>query len=653
MASEKGSHFFNFSSLDKNRSNGYCKLCHKNYKDRNGGYSNFIKHLKRIHPLEYERISSSDSACLSEETNVVTDDRGTTDTTTNKSRQNEFALSITKNFIIKCGLPLNIVEHAGFRDFLKDCHLKYEPVSSKKLKNAVIPSLKSNVLKKIHETINNTYDLTLTIDVWSDRRCRSYLGITYHVIDEKMVPQAYLIDFTRFKSPHTGENILHLTEDVLNRFNTKEKVFKIITDNASSMVKAYKFGLFADEEHGVLEYQTDPTSSTNSPSDNYDDDIQLDNFEVIDVKYPNNVEDYQGLPTYRLSCFLHSLQLCVRDGIQNATQISKVLNKCRMLSKVSHKSNKMADLLDQLNESISKTNVTRWNSEYMLIKSILSIGENDLDSIVTLMENPFKFSNNDIMTLQEILDILESFFDISIKCQSEKLVTASLVVPAVVHLMVHLRDIKEQIVFSNKLVQQLELSIEKRFAGIINRINQVKIEDNDQFNDPVYFIAAVLDSSFKFLWLRDLKLTANTENRLKHDVIQLILDEINKNFKVSPTKVLDEGTFSTSKPKKKKIFVYDDSYNDNANDSIIMNPVTELEAYLNDPIKANFSEYWCRSQMKQLKKLAVRVASVQASSAPIERVFSCTGLIMSSRCTGLSEQLFKDLVFLKANQALL
>ncbi|CAF4984869.1 unnamed protein product [Rotaria magnacalcarata] len=219
--------------------------------------------------------------------------------------------------------------------------------------------------------------------------------------------------------------------------------------------------------------------------------------------------------------------------------------------------------------------------------------------------------------------------------------------------MVHLRDIKEQIVFSNKLVQQLELSIEKRFAGIINRINQVKIEDNDQFNDPVYFIAAVLDSSFKFLWLRDLKLTANTENRLKHDVIQLILDEINKNFKVSPTKVLDEGTFSTSKPKKKKIFVYDDSYNDNANDSIIMNPVTELEAYLNDPIKANFSEYWCRSQMKQLKKLAVRVASVQASSAPIERVFSCTGLIMSSRCTGLSEQLFKDLVFLKANQALL
>lgn len=289
----------------------------------------------------------------------------------------------------------------------------------------------------------------------------------------------------------------------------------------------------------------------------------------------------------------------------------------------------------------------------MLIKSILSIGKNDLDSIVTLMNNSIKFSNNDMLVLQEIIDVLEPFHDISIKCQSEKLVTSSLVVPAVVHLIVHLRDIKEQIIFSNKLVQQLQLSMEKRFAGIINRINQVNIEEDDPFNDPVYFIAAALDPSFKFLWLRDLKLPANIENRLKQDVIQLILDEMNKDFKASSTKVFEKSTFSTSNPKKKKIFVYDDGYSDYSNDSIPMNPVAELEAYLNDPIKLNFSEYWCRSQMNQLKKLVVRVASVQASSAPIERVFSCAGLIMSSRRTRLSEQLFKDLVFLKANQALL
>ena len=62
-----------------------------------------------------------------------------------------------------------------------------------------------------------------------------------------MTPQACLLDFLRFKSPHTAENIHQLTADVLDRLNIKEKVFKIITDNASNMIKAFKFGLFLDD----------------------------------------------------------------------------------------------------------------------------------------------------------------------------------------------------------------------------------------------------------------------------------------------------------------------------------------------------------------------------------------------------------------------
>jgi hypothetical protein len=85
-----------------------------------------------------------------------------------------------------------------------------------------------------------------------------------------MTPQAYLIDFIRFKSPHTGENIQQLTEDVLERFNMKEKVFKIITDNASSMIKAYKFGLFIDEAVGGSDHHINSTSNTDSTFDEYD-----------------------------------------------------------------------------------------------------------------------------------------------------------------------------------------------------------------------------------------------------------------------------------------------------------------------------------------------------------------------------------------------
>jgi len=271
MARENWRRYFDFSPFDKNRTNGLCRLCNRNYKDQNGIFSNFLKHLKRIHPFEYDQIFARDEyECLTEENNVFGEDReAAADLTSTKYKQSRILLSIAKNLIIRCNLPLNLVENTAFRDFMKECNFKCEPVSTKKLKRDVIPLFTNKVLKTIHETLNTIHHVTLTIDVWSDRRCRSFLGITCHFIDNKMIPQAYLIDFLRFKSPHTSENIQQLTEEVLERFNIKDKVFKIITDNASSMIKAYKFGLCVDEENDdddddVRDDQTKSMADTNS-----------------------------------------------------------------------------------------------------------------------------------------------------------------------------------------------------------------------------------------------------------------------------------------------------------------------------------------------------------------------------------------------------
>jgi hypothetical protein len=262
--------FFDFTPLDKNRINGLCRLCKKNYKDQRGIYSNFLKHLKRAHPVEYDQIFHRQNECLTDEGNVIGDDQAAVDLTSAKYRQNRIISSITKNLIIGCNLPLSLVENPGFRGFMKECNIKCEPISAKKLKCDVIPSFTNQVLKIIHETLNNTNHLTLTVDGWSDRRCRSFLGITCHFIDNKMMPQAILIDFLRFKSPHTGENIRQLTDEVLDRFDIKEKIFKIVTDNASSMIKAYKFGLFIDEEVDACGDQSSSTSNIDPIFDDYD-----------------------------------------------------------------------------------------------------------------------------------------------------------------------------------------------------------------------------------------------------------------------------------------------------------------------------------------------------------------------------------------------
>jgi hypothetical protein len=379
-------------------------------------------------------------------------------------------------------------------------------------------------------------------------------------------------------------------------------------------------------------------------------------FQMININQFNDDDRDGNAAPVRLSCFIHSLQLCVRDGLKNGAHMPKVLNKCKILAKFSHKSSKMADLLDDINKSINKMNVTRWNSEYLLIQSILSIQHADMESILASLEYPVKFTNNDYSILHEVIYILDPFYELSIKCQAETVVTASLVVPGIVHLIRHLREPKKKVVLCKKLIEQLQLSIEKRFAGIINRLNQLNVGEDDPFNDPLYFMATVLDPCFKFHWLRDLQLPANAENRLKQNIIQLIFDEINKDVQAPTPKKVSDKNISSSPSKYKKIKLFDyNNYGDSDNLNYVApaDPSAEFNMYVDDPLKLKFSEYWVRSPFKNLKKLVMRIGTVQASSAPIERVFSHAGIILSQRRTRMGEQLFKDLVFLKVNQHLL
>lgn len=65
-------------------------------------------------------------------------------------------------------------------------------------------------------------------------------------------------------------------------------------------------------------------------------------------------------------------------------------------------------------------------------------------------------------------------------------------------------------------------------------------------------------------------------------------------------------------------------------------------------------EFWSqnRERFPQLYSLAVKVLSIPASSAPVERVFSKGGLIMRPHRARLSHKMVTALVFLKSNMAL-
>ncbi|CAF2990542.1 unnamed protein product [Rotaria sp. Silwood2] len=168
MAAEQLKQYFDFSTIDKNRINGYCKLCSQNYKDKCGISSNFLKHLKRKHKPEYEKLFF-DQVKDSSEAIHGNDYRSTTELSSSNTKQNRINISIAKYLITKCNLPLNLVENFAFREFMKECNIKWDPISSKKLKHGGIAFFTDKMKKNLHVTLNDTKFITLTVDGWSDR----------------------------------------------------------------------------------------------------------------------------------------------------------------------------------------------------------------------------------------------------------------------------------------------------------------------------------------------------------------------------------------------------------------------------------------------------------------------------------------------------
>ncbi|CAF1384247.1 unnamed protein product [Didymodactylos carnosus] len=150
-----------------------------------------------------------------------------------------------------------------------------------------------------------------------------------------------------------------------------------------------------------------------------------------------------------------------------------------------------------------------------------------------------------------------------------------------------------------------------------------------------------------------MKYKSTDESKMKQSLIQLVLDECERetaHFQSSFASVATQSK-GTKTIKKSKLFQYINTPPSDTTQAL--DPAAELTAYLTDPIQSQFSPFWSKTSLPVLKRVVIRVLSIQASSAPIERVFSQAGLIMSPRRTSMREDSFRSLVFLRANQHIL
>ena len=160
--------------------------------------------------------------------------------------------------------------------------------------------------------------VALTVDIWSDRRQHSYLGVTAHSFVD-CVSRSALLTFSDFKGRHTGSHIAAALDKSIKDNDLLNKVPFIVCDNASNMVNAFAVlsNLCKTADHSSVELEEDDILAdafTQFAGGVDDQDLWAD----LSEQQMSDVEStLTEICPSRLSCFAHSMALIVKDGTTN------------------------------------------------------------------------------------------------------------------------------------------------------------------------------------------------------------------------------------------------------------------------------------------------------------------------------------------------
>ncbi|CAF1511739.1 unnamed protein product [Rotaria sordida] len=664
-------------SIEKNRWSSKCRICSTSITDSYKTTSNFLKHLKNKHQSMLDEWKNNQDQSVKDANQPKIDNIFSPDGekySTNNKRQQQLTNSIIQNLIINMGLPLSIVDHISFKNFMNDVDPKYKPVNRRDLTRSFLPGLHKKCTAKLQEICAQSSYVSLTLDVWTDRRMRSYFGVTLHtIINDKY--KSFLLSFEQLEGKHTSEKLSAEFDRIIQLYNLNGKIVRLITDNASNNRAAFDDIILPGFEDYFDEIIGDQSESETESNDEESNDYsigerqQLQTHEVDDSIYQTTLNPISEEEFVRLPCFGHCLQLVVNDGIKASDAALSSLKKVARLAKLAHFSTEFAERLEKVNCAIPRANHTRWNSQFQTVKRVITIPSSTLNSILTdLKKNDLILNSRDRKILEEFVSLFELFDEATVLTQGESYATVTFVAPTVLGILFDLeRELSSSTLILSSLCEALISSIKARFSGLLRHFG-IDVPFNsfsmsERFSDVIFLIAPLFDARFKLLWLDNLhtvvkiRVLEKIRNAFVRFFSKLSLSmsrnmgaDVTNTSESSDIDVLTKSTESHSK--RKCLFPYFDEIKKSSVDDK-SRILTELDAYLCEESSTANLLFSKKHIYPCLYKLGLKYLSVPATSAPIERVFSKSGFLMRPHRASLSVKNVCLLTFLKCNSVLL
>ena len=200
---------------------------------------------------------------------------------------------------------------SNMQTLLKKCHRVFKGHFKINCAFKETPS-RHSLQTKVKDALASVTSVSITLDIWTSRDMRSYLGITAHFIRTFKL-ESVMLACNRFSGKHTAEHILENYQEILANFDlSSSKISSVITDSASNMIRAFV---------------TLPGLDSQSANDN--DEL----LPIVDT----DAKLLDLLPHQHYPCFNHILQLIVKDGLKQAASMTKVLAKVsRLVSHIRH-----------------------------------------------------------------------------------------------------------------------------------------------------------------------------------------------------------------------------------------------------------------------------------------------------------------------------
>lgn len=384
-----------FESFDEQKSTFRCKIenCGKVISGKNS--SAFVSHIKHVHTELFQDKIAVDSI----------------NPTVIAVKRLELIQQLTEIVTVN-GRPFNYLADSGFQDVIR------EKVDFLRANNSSI-ELKcpySDIKKYIFETEIKMREhikaetgdrvVAMMIDIGS-RNSWSFLSMSLQYVIDGYI-KVRNIGIIRMEKRHKAQYIEERIVEQLGKFGIdKLAVFVFTTDNASNMIAAVK--LFDDDignemeefEDQETDHPTQSICSTHQSSSNIQNDSNICGIRNVLQQYDcvaDNDTHCQADPelaiilddeaafqesiesvanNFRRStinvdsvpCSAHTLQLAVRDALENANEVSEIISLCRLAAKLLRRETYIYDL-NAANIYIKKVRIdceVRWNSIYFMV----------------------------------------------------------------------------------------------------------------------------------------------------------------------------------------------------------------------------------------------------------------------------------------------